>query len=208
ARSGSDDESVVALASEELVIAGTAVDHEFDLAALERRSINDVVAVATFDDERVLVGISAGDRHLSGQPLHDDRSAVARDLDVIVASRAVDSRGVRLMVADVASRYRRQVNSDLLHVGLGKVIDNDVVDTSFSLELDALDTVEVHSDVADVAEEQRPLAIGRDGDVLVGIGTDEIERVETRATFDNVAAVTRIPDEQVIAGAEVRHVVA
>src|SRR5215470_15465942 len=36
ALSGSDHESVVALASEELVIAGTAVDHEFDLAALER----------------------------------------------------------------------------------------------------------------------------------------------------------------------------
>src|SRR4029077_18448166 len=44
--------------------------------------------------------------------------------------------------------------------------------------------------------------------VLADIRAVELERVGTGLTFDDVAAVTRIPDERVIARAEGRHVTA
>ena len=66
-------------------------------------------------------------------------------------------------------------------------------------EVDALDTVHVHGDVADVAEEAHPPAIGRDVDVLVDVGAVELKRVEAGLTLDRVAAVARVPDEGVIA---------
>ena len=75
-----------------------------------------------------------------------------------------------------------------------------------SLELDALDTVEILGDVAGGTGEQRPGAVGRDVDVLSGIGAAEVERVEAVTALDHVAAVARIPDERVVAVAEERRV--
>ena len=75
---------------------------------------------------------------------------------------------------------------------------------ALSLELDALDTVEI--DVAVGTGEQRPGAVGRDDDVLAYIGAAEVERVEAAAALDHVIAVARIPDERVVAGAEERRV--
>ena len=71
-----------------------------------------------------------------------------------------------------------------------------------------LDVVEVHGDVADVAGQPRPAAIGRDVDVLVDVGAVEQERVVARAAVDRVAAIARIPDEGVVAAAERGHVIA
>jgi hypothetical protein len=42
-------------------------------------------------------------------------------------------------------------------------------------ELDGLDAVDVHGDAADVAEQLGPSAIGREVDVLVGVGAGAIE---------------------------------
>ena len=51
-------------------------------------------------------------------------------------------------------------------------------------------------------------AVGRDVDVLVDVGAVEQERVVARLSVDRVAAVARVPDERVVAGAEQGHVVA
>ena len=71
-----------------------------------------------------------------------------------------------------------------------------------------LDAVEVHGDVADVAGEPRPAAVGRDVDVLVDVGAVEHQRVGAGLALDGVAAVARVPDERVVAGAEEGDVVA
>src|SRR5262245_50090856 len=76
------------------------------------------------------------------------------------------------------------------------------------MELDTLDAVEVHGDGGDVAGEQRMAAIGRNADGFADVGAAEVERVEPALAIDDVAAVTRVPDEHVIAVAEGRHVIA
>ena len=55
---------------------------------------------------------------------------------------------------------------DPADVGAGQVADHDVVGAAERVEVDALDVVEVHRHVGDVAEEQRPPAVGDDVDVL------------------------------------------
>ena len=56
-------------------------------------------------------------------------------------------------------------------------LDRDGVGAAERGELDMLDAVEVHGDVADVAEQPHPLAIGRDVDVLVDVGAVEHQRI-------------------------------
>ena len=75
-------------------------------------------------------------------------------------------------------------------------------------ELDLLDAVEVHGDVADVAEQARALAVGGDVDVFVDVGAVEHQRIGAGLALDHVAAVARIPDECVVAVAEQGDVVA
>ena len=116
--------------------------------------------------------------------------------------------GVRHAVALPAARRRRQVDRDLLHVGPGEVVDRDGVGAAERGKLDVLDAVEVHGDVADVAEQPHPRAVGRDVDVLVRVGAVEHQRIGAGLTLDRVAAVARIPDEGVVAVAEQRDVVA
>ena len=68
---------------------------------------------------------------------------------------------VRLTIA-AAVHARPQVDGDLLHVGSGQIVDRDVVGVlALSVELDALDTVEIHGDVAGGTGERRPGAVGR-----------------------------------------------
>ena len=121
---------------------------------------------------------------------------------MVVAGRAIDGHGVRLAVADAAPGRAGQVDVDLRHIGPGQIVDHDVVGAAEGGELDVLDAIEVHGDVADVAGQPRPPAIGRDVDVLVDVGAVEHERVEAVLALDHVAAVARVPDERVVAGAE------
>ena len=71
-----------------------------------------------------------------------------------------------------------------------------------------LDVVEIHDDVGDVAEEQRPPAVRHDVDVLAGIRAEEQQHVGAVLTLDGVVAVARIPLEHVVAGAHQREIVA
>ncbi len=103
---------------------------------------------------------------------------------------------------------RRQVDVDLGDVGAGQVVDGDGVGAAEGVEVDRLDVVEVHDDVADVAGEPDPLAVGRDVDLLVDVGAVEEHRVGAVLALDRVAAVARIPLEHVVAGAQQGRVVA
>src|SRR5205814_5589344 len=73
---------------------------------------------------------------------------------------------------------------------------------------DALDAGEVHRDGGNVAGELHTPMVGRDVDDLADVGAVEQQRVGAGAALDGVAAVTWIPDEGVVAGAEVGRVVA
>ena len=55
---------------------------------------------------------------------------------------------------------------------------------------------------------QRALAVGRDCEFLVAVGAVEEQGIETVLALDRVAAVARIPLENVVAGAEEGEVVA
>jgi hypothetical protein len=107
-----------------------------------------------------------------------------------------------------ASRRRGEVDGDLRHVGSTKVVDRDGVGATQGVELDVLDAVEVHDDVADVPGKPHPPTVGRDIDILVDVCAVEHERIGPGLTFDCVAAVAWIPDERVVAVAEQGHVVA
>ena len=96
----------------------------------------------------------------------------------------------------------------VVHVGAGEVVDGDLVGSAEGTEVDGLHVVRVHGDVADVAEEAQPLAVGGDVDALAGARAVEQHRVGAVLAFDGVAAVARIPDEGVVAGAHERQVVA
>ena len=123
----------------------------------------------------------------------------ARHLNVVVAGGAVDGHAIGRAVADAAAGRRCEVDRDLRDAGAGEVADRDVVGAAEGDEVDVLDAVEIHGDVADVAGELHPAVVGRDVDVLVDVGAVEHQRVDAGLAFDRVAAVARIPDEGVVA---------
>ena len=97
-----------------------------------------------------------------------------------------------------------QVDVDLDEVGAGQVVDGDRVGAAQGVEVDRLDVVEVHDDVAEVAGEPHAPAVGRDVEDLVAAAAVEQHRVGAVLALDGVAAVARIPLEDVVAGAEER----
>ena len=146
------------------------------------------------------------DRHGRGKPGHVRSRAVAGDVDRVVAVGAVD-RDV-FDVARAAFQRSGEVEVDLGHVGAGEVVDGDVVRPAEGVEVDALDAVGVHGDVAHVADELQMPAVRGQGDVLGRVGAVEDHRVGAVLALDGVAAVTGIPDERVVTTAEVGDVVA
>src|SRR5262249_61061165 len=124
------------------------------------------------------------------------------------AGGAVDSAAVGCAVTHGATRCRREVERDLRDTGTGEVTDVDAVGAAESVEVDMLDAIEVHGDVTDIAREADPPMIGRDVDLFIRAGAVEHHRVGAISAFDRVAAVTRIPDERIVAAAEVREIVA
>ncbi len=78
----------------------------------------------------------------------------------VVAVRAVDDHRVDRAVAG-GPPIVREIDVDLVHIGAGQVVDGDAVGAAERVELDALDVVQVHDDVAEVAGEAHALAVGR-----------------------------------------------
>ena len=76
------------------------------------------------------------------------------------------------------------------------------------IDVDALDVVEVHDDIAEVAGEPNALAVGRDLEILIPVAAVEQQGVGAVLALDRVAAVAGIPLEYVVAGAEEGDVIA
>ena len=76
------------------------------------------------------------------------------------------------------------------------------------VEVDDLDVVGVHHDVAEVAGEAQPPAVGRGLEDLGAATAVEQHRVGAVLALDRVAAVARVPLERVVAGAQEGDVVA
>ena len=96
-----------------------------------------------------------------------------------------------------------------VEVGAADVVDDEVVGAAERVEVDALDVVEVHHDVAEVAEEPHPSAVrARRRRSRRRCAAVEQHRVGAVLALDHVAAVAGIPLERVVAGAHERDVVA
>src|SRR5262249_42618251 len=91
---------------------------------------------------------------------------------------------------------------DLRHSGAGQITDHDVVGTAFGVELDLLDAVEIHGHDTDVAGEAHAAAVVLDVELLVDVGAVEYQCVGARLALDDVTAVSRIPNERIVARAE------
>ncbi len=204
----STQQLIVALASRDGVVAGAAIKGEADDSGRQGRRTDGVVAGTRSDGQHIVGTFRTIDAHQLWQPGDRNRSSRTRDGDVVVAAGAVDGHAIGRAVALVASRRRRQVDVDLVDAGPGEIADRDDVGAAQSGELDVLDAIEVHGHGADVAEQPRPRAIGRDANILGNVGAVERERIGACAAFHHIAAIARIPDERVVAGAELRHVVA
>src|SRR5262249_6917363 len=178
------------------VVAGAAVDRQADDARGKRLRGDRVVAGAAVDRQRV-GGLRMVDIDLRGQADNRDAGAGRHHVDQVglrggVHGHLID-RQVGRSGADDA-----EVDLDLFHVGAGQVADRDVVGAARGSDVDGLNVVEVHGDVADVAG-QRRVAVARGGEVhdLVDVGAVELQRIGAGAAVDRVVAVARIPDEGV-----------
>jgi hypothetical protein len=202
------NQRVVALASGDGVVAGAAVDSEADDRGRESRRIDVVVPATRADRQHVAGGVRTIDVHLLCKPGDRNRCAGTRDVDGVVARGAIDGHAIGRAVAHTTAGYSSEVDGDLRDTGTGEVANRDVIGAAEGREVDVFDAVEIHRDACDVTREPRTAAIGRDVDLLGDIGAVELERVGACAAFDHVAAVARVPDEGVVAGAELGKVIA
>src|SRR5262249_41611925 len=170
--------------------------------------VHRVVAGQGVDREPVPGGLGAGDADLGGQAEDGNPGRVAGDHHRVISIGAVDDDGVSLTVTGSIVGGRRQVEIDLGHVRASQVVDGDGVGPAQGVEVDLLHAVEIHRDVARVAEEAGGVAAGRDGDVFGRVGAVEAHRVVAVPALDGVAAVARVPHECVIARPHPRHVAA
>ena len=139
---------------------------------------------------------------------HCHTGGISADIDLVVAVGAVDDHLVVLAVPGIAADGGGEVGVDGLHVSTREVIDGDDVGAAKRDEVDPLHAGSVHGDVALEAEELEPAPVRGQVDVLGDACAVEQHRVGAGLAFDGVAAVARIPDECVVAGAQARRVVA
>ena len=96
-----------------------------------------------------MAAFGAGDRRPAPRsPVTSDRRAPL-PATVIVSAPAVPlTMTVSAAPSPAAAGRRRQVEVDLGDVGAGQVVDRDGVGAAQGVEVDVLDAVEVHGDVA------------------------------------------------------------
>src|SRR4051812_4772066 len=112
------------------------------------------------DNQPVPVGLGARDVHLGGEADHGDAARIAQGGDRVVPVGAVDDHGIGLAVTRAAPRRGGQVDVERGEVGAGQVVDGDGVGSAQGVDVDPLDAVEVHRDVAHVAGQAGTLAVG------------------------------------------------
>src|SRR5262249_62093632 len=94
------------------------------------------------------------------QPRHPEAGGAGSDGHDVVAGSAVHDHGVRLAVAPVRGAF--QVDVHLEDISAGQIVHGDRVGPAQGVQVNALDVVEVHDDVTEVAGELHALAVGRD----------------------------------------------
>ena len=202
-------DQVVARLPIEDVVAVAAVQGQGDrIRPCETARVDGVVAREGVDRELVVRRFDPRDVHRGGQARDRDAGRRAGNHDPVGTARAVDDDGVGLAVAGAAAGRARQVEVHAGDAGAGQVVDGEGVGAAQGGDVDLLDAVDVHGHVADVAEQPQPAAVGREVDVLIGVGAVELQRVVAVLALDDVAAVAGVPHERVVAGAHEGHVVA
>ena len=151
---------VGALAAEHGVVARPGVDRELDHAGRQGGGGDAVVAAQRVDDQRVVRALRLGDVDLGREPDHRNRAAGAHHIDDIVAVGAVGDHRVGGAIARHPADRPRQADIQLRDVGAREIVHRECVDAAQRVEVDALDVVEVHDDVAEVAGEHHPPAVG------------------------------------------------
>ncbi len=205
---GAAEERIVALRPEQFVRACAPVDRQLDDGDWQRRRRDDIVFTEGVDDQAVIGRLRVGDVDPRRQADHRRRGAGTGNVDVIDAVRAVDDDRVRLGIAGGAPEDAREVAGELDDIGARQIADGDRVGSADGVEVDGLDVVEIHHDVAEVAREQHALTVGRRLEDLVAVAAVEQHRVGVRLALDDIAAVARIPLERVVPAAEEGDVVA
>ena len=196
------DEDVGALAAGDRVVAVAAVDGELlEHGRWECGRVDGVVPAERVDGQRVVGGLRIRDVHGLRETGDARRTVRSGDGDLIVAVGAVDGHLIRLAVV------RAEVEVQRVECGPGHVADGDRVGAAECVEVDPLDSIGVHRDVRDVADELEPVAGRRQRDVLGHVGAVEDHRVAATPALDGVAAFTGVPDERVVAASEVDRVV-
>ena len=184
---------------------GAAVDGELESHGEPEAARDVVVTAERVHAQQVVGGLGMHDAHVGRQSGHSDRVREGIDLDVVGAPGRVaaeERHRVRLTVARGPPDGGGEVDVERLDVRPPQVVHDGGVRTAERSEIDALGTVDVHDDVAEVAEEAKPLPVGGSVEALAHACTVEDERVVSRLSFDLVAAIARIPREAVVTGAE------
>ncbi len=139
---------------------------------------------------------------------HRDAGGVSADPDRVLAVRAVDDDLIDLAVAARAAERPCEVGDQAGDVGSAQVVDGHGVDAADRIDVDPLDAGGVHRHAADVAGELEPASVRGQVELLGDVGAVEAHGVGALLALDDVAAVARIPDEGVVAGAQLGQVVA
>src|SRR5262245_12921701 len=210
------DQDVVAGTAREIVVAGaadqdvvpvSAVGRELNRPDDEAAGVHGVIAILGLDDQSVVGGLGARDVDLRGQAEDACPGRVSGHHDHVVVVRAIDDDVVGRAVAGSAARSRFEIEVDLGHVRAAQVVHGNLVDAAAGREVDALDVIQIHDNAGDVAGKSDARAVGRDIDLLGDGGAVELHGVEAGLSLDDVVVVARVPDEGVVAGTHLGHVV-
>src|SRR5262249_19125990 len=82
----------------------------------------------------------------------------SRDLNVVVVVGAAHGDGVGRAIA--GARRAIEIQVDRGNTGARQVIDVDRVGAAQAIEVDRLDAAQIHRDIAEVAEDPDPAAVG------------------------------------------------
>ena len=198
------DQHVIAGATGDAVVPGTAHQHVVAVAALEidsgrsgeHRGVDDVLTGEGCHDgpvDRGVVGVQDPDPR--AQAVDPRRRAGSRHRDDVVPGGALHANGVGRRVGGLPSGDGGQIGDDLGGVRARQVVHGHLVRSSERMESDLLEVVQVHHHVRHVASEPQPSAVGRDVDPLARAAAVEDHPVGPRLAFDDVVAVARIPLE-------------
>ena len=195
------EQEVGALAAGDRVVAGPAVERQGERLGREHRRGQRVVPAEPSDDELVTRLLMLNGDHCP-EAGHDDARGIPADSDRVVRIRAVHLDPVVLTVAGRPTRGAGEIEVQVRELRALQIVDGDDVGPAESVEIDPLQSCEVHRHVADVAGEPDMRPVRGHRDVLRDSRAVEAHRVGAGFAVDAVAPVAGIPDEGVVSGAE------